>query len=140
MATQVKRSINQAHLENCTLEQIVTYLERELELNGLEAPDELQLNIVGQCATKKPEKLIPKCHYCKKPVHYIKQRPQLINQKEQAADTKTISGNNNSAPTNSNSNPSNSNHTNNKQDDRKFGNLHLHCETCRKTNYSTGTC
>ena len=33
----LKKSINQAHLENGTYEQIVTHLERELELNGLEA-------------------------------------------------------------------------------------------------------
>ena len=38
----LKKIINQAHLENGTYEQIVTHLERELELNGLEAPDELQ--------------------------------------------------------------------------------------------------
>ena len=31
----LKKSINQAHLENGTYEQIVTHLERELELNGL---------------------------------------------------------------------------------------------------------
>ena len=42
----LKKSINQAHLENGTYQQIVTHLERELELNGLEAPDELQINTV----------------------------------------------------------------------------------------------
>ena len=40
MPPHLKQSINQAHLENSTYEQIVTDLERELELNGLEAPDE----------------------------------------------------------------------------------------------------
>ena len=35
----LKKSINQAHLENGMYEQIVTHLEREIELNGLEAPD-----------------------------------------------------------------------------------------------------
>ena len=34
------------HLENGTYEQIVTHLERELELNGLEYPDETQMNTV----------------------------------------------------------------------------------------------
>ena len=38
----VEKSINQAHLEIGTNEQIVTGLEREIELNGLEGPDELQ--------------------------------------------------------------------------------------------------
>ena len=43
---QLKKSINQAHLENGTYEQIVTHLERELELNSLEYPDETQMNTV----------------------------------------------------------------------------------------------
>ena len=48
MPPHLKKSINQAHLENGTYEQIVSHLERELELNGLEAPDEMQLNTVMQ--------------------------------------------------------------------------------------------
>ena len=47
MPPHLKKSINQAHLENGTYEQIVTHLERELELNGLEAPDELPINNVS---------------------------------------------------------------------------------------------
>ena len=39
MPPHLKKSINQAHLENSTYEQIVTHLEREVELNGLKAPD-----------------------------------------------------------------------------------------------------
>ena len=42
----LRKSINQAHLENGTYEQIVTHLERELELNSLEYPDETQMNTV----------------------------------------------------------------------------------------------
>ena len=42
----LKKSINQAHLENGTYEQIVIHLERELELNSLEYPDEIQMNTV----------------------------------------------------------------------------------------------
>ena len=42
----LKKSINQAHLENGTYEQIVTHLERELELNSLEYLDETQMNTV----------------------------------------------------------------------------------------------
>ena len=44
----LKKSINQAHLENGTYEQIVSHLERELELNGLEAPDEMSIKTVTQ--------------------------------------------------------------------------------------------
>ena len=51
MPPHLTKSINQAHLENGTYEQIVTHLETELELNGLEAPDELQLKTVSQHAT-----------------------------------------------------------------------------------------
>ena len=42
----LKKSINQAHLENGTYEQIVTHLEKELELNSLEYPYETQMNTV----------------------------------------------------------------------------------------------
>ena len=46
MPPHLKKSINQAHLENGTYEQIVTHLKRELELNSLEYPDETQMNTV----------------------------------------------------------------------------------------------
>ena len=46
MPPHLKKSINQAHLENGTYEQIVTHLEKELELNSLEYPDETQMNTV----------------------------------------------------------------------------------------------
>ena len=42
----LKKSINQAHLEDGTYEQIVAHLEKELELNSLEYPDETQMNTV----------------------------------------------------------------------------------------------
>ena len=46
MPPHLKKSINQAHLENGTCEQIVTHLEGELKLNSLEYPDETQMNTV----------------------------------------------------------------------------------------------
>ena len=46
MPPHLKKSINQAHLENGTYEQIVTHLERKLELNCLEYLDETQMNTV----------------------------------------------------------------------------------------------
>ena len=42
----LNKSINQAHLENGRYKRIVTHLERELELNSLEYPDETQMNIM----------------------------------------------------------------------------------------------
>ena len=47
MPPHLKKSKNQAQLENGTYEQLVRHLERELELNGLEAPDELPINNVS---------------------------------------------------------------------------------------------
>ena len=46
MPPHLKKSINQAHLGNGTYEQIVTHLERDLELNSLEYPDQTQMNTV----------------------------------------------------------------------------------------------
>ena len=46
MPPHQKKTKNQAHLETGAYKQIVTHLERELELTGLEAPDELQINTV----------------------------------------------------------------------------------------------
>ena len=53
MPPHLKKTINQAHLENGTYEQIVKHLERELELNGLEAPDELPVNNINRQPQKK---------------------------------------------------------------------------------------
>ena len=67
MPPHLKKSINQADLENGTYEQIVTQLERELELNGLEAPDELQINNVNQqLANTNAHRPKPTCQHCKK--------------------------------------------------------------------------
>ena len=74
----LKKSINQAHLENGTYERIVTHLERELELNGLEAPDELPINNVNQQPTNNnADRPKPMCHHCKKPGYYKNQCRQL---------------------------------------------------------------
>ena len=70
MSADLKKPKNQAHLETCLFEKIVTHLERELELNGWEASDELQLNTVGQYATKNSEKAKPTCNHCNKPGDY----------------------------------------------------------------------
>ena len=67
MPPHLKKSINQAHLANGTYEEIVSHLERELQLNGLEAPDEMQLKTVMQQDTQQnSEKRKPTCHHCKK--------------------------------------------------------------------------
>ena len=149
MPPHLKKTINQAHLENGTYEQIVSHLERELELNGLEAPDEMQLNAVMQQDTQqntgKPK---PTCHHCKKPGHYRNQCRQLKREKDQGQN-KTDSAaknknNNGSAPTNSNPNhkapvANKANNTNN-QRDRRPRPVFLPSETCGRTNHSTERC
>ena len=85
MLPHLKKSINQANLENATIEQIMSILEKELELNGLEAPDQLQINTVTKQTTQqKPEKPKPICHHCKKPGHHRNQCRQLKQEKDPA--------------------------------------------------------
>ena len=100
-----KKSFNQAHSENGTYELIVSHLERELELNGWEAPDEMPINTVTQQAPQKnSEKPKPTCHHCKKPSHYQNQCRQLKRGKDQTRNN-TISANNNNGSAQTNSNP-----------------------------------
>ena len=84
MPPHLKKSLNQAHLENGTYEQIVTHLEREIELNGLEAPDELPINNVSHQPTNTSADR-PKltCHHSKKPGYYRSQCRLLKKQREQ---------------------------------------------------------
>ena len=92
MPPHLMKSIKQAHLENGTYEQIVAHLERELELNGLEAPDELQINTVGH-NTANPERTKPTCHYCKKTGHYRNQCRLLKRQRDQTENNQNNPGN-----------------------------------------------
>ena len=63
----------------------MSHLEKELQLNGLEAPDELQVNTVTQQATQQnSEKPEATCHHYKKPSHYQNQCRQLKREKHQA--------------------------------------------------------
>ena len=107
MPPHLKKSINQAHLENGTYEQIVSHLERELELNSLEAPDEMPIYTVTQQAPQRnSNKPRPTCHHCKKPGYYQNQCRQLKREKDQTRNT-TNSANNNNGTAQTNSNPNN---------------------------------
>ena len=149
MPPHLKKSINQAHLENGTYEQIVSHLERELELNGLEAPYEKQLNtVMQQDAQQNSEKPKPTCHHCKKPGHYRNQCRQLKREKNQVQNNTDSAANNKndngSAQTNSNPNhkvpvANKANNANN-QRDRKPRPVFPPCETCGRTNQSTERC
>ena len=143
MPTHLKKSINQAHLENGIYEQIVSHLEKKLELNGLEAPDEMPINSVTQQAPQQnSEKPEPTCHHCKKPGHYQNQYRQLKREKDQTRNF-TNSANNNNGSAQPNSNPNNkvsnntkANNTNN-QRDRRSTPVFPPCETCGRNNHST---
>ena len=104
----LKKLINQAHLEYGTYELIVSHLEKEVELKGLEAPDELQINTVTQQATQQnSEKPKPTCLRCKKPRHNRNQCLLLKREKNQARNNTNSAGKDNnkySGQTNSNSN------------------------------------
>ena len=106
MPPHLKKSINQVHLENGTYEQIVSHLERELEFNDLEAPDEMPVNTVTQQVPQQnSNKPRLTCHHCKKADHYQNQCRQLKRDKDQSRnDTNSANNNNGSAQTNSNPN------------------------------------
>ena len=107
MPPNLNKSINHAHLENGTYERIVSHLERALELNGLEAPDEMPINTVTQQAPQQnSEKPKPTCHHCKKPCHCQNQCRQLKRENDQTRNhTNSANNSNGSAQTNSNPNP-----------------------------------
>ena len=146
MPPHLKKSINQAHLENGTYEQIVTHLETELDLNGLEAPDEQQINIVSQHATNiNADRPKPTCHYCKKPRPYRNQCLLLKKQREQTEITQNDPGNRNSDVNDSipDNNTNNNNHINYnicKRTEGKPETVYLPSETCGKTNDSAERC
>ena len=78
-------------------EQSVSHLEIELELNGLEAPDEMPINTVTQQAApqQNSNKPRPTCHHCKKPGHYQNQCRQLKREKDQTRNNTNSANNNN---------------------------------------------
>ena len=145
MPPHLKKSMNQAHLENGTYEQIVTHLEKELELNGWEATDELQISTVSHnTVNASADRAKPSCHYCKKPGHYKNQCRLLKKQREQAENNQNNPGNKNSdaktSNPNGNVNNPNNNNTNSNRTERKPKFVYSPCETCGKTNYSTERC
>ena len=144
MPPHLKKSINQAHLEKGTYEQIVSHLERELELNGLEAPDEMPINTVTQQPPQQnSNKPRPTCYHCKKPGHYQNQCRQLKREKDQTRNN-TNSANSKNGSAQTNSHPNNNEITNNtkgnninNQRNRKSRPVFPPCETCGRNNHST---
>ena len=91
LSPYLKRSFNLAYLENGTCDQIVAYLEREIELSGLVNDGELTIPTMtavpphdNQQNTEQA-KII--CHYCKKPRHVIRDcRKRMKKEQEQIND------------------------------------------------------
>ena len=145
MPPHLKKSINQALLENGTYEQIVTHLERELELNGLETSDELQINTVSHnTGNVNADRTTPTCHYCKKPGHYKNQCRLLKKRREQTENNQKNPGTKNSDVNTSNpggnAKNGNNNNRNSNRAERKPKTVYPPCETCGKTNHSTERC
>ena len=145
MPPHLNTSINQAHLGNGTKEQIVTQLERDLELNGLEAPDELQINPVSHnTVNANADRRKPTCHHCKKPGHYRNQCRLLKKQRRQTENNQKNPGNKNSdantSNPSSNVNNYNNNNKNSNRAEKKPKIVYPPCETFDKANHSTEKC
>ena len=89
---KLKRSVNMSRLENATYEEIVTHLERELELNGLEEGDDIPVPTMSSAptATRPGKGLLSSgidpgitCNYCKKPGHTKDEYRKLKRKEEQ---------------------------------------------------------
>ena len=89
---KLKRSVNMARLENATYEEIVTHLERELELNGLEEGDDIHVPTMSTApTTTRPgtgllsSGIDPNitCNYCKKSGHVNDDCRKLKRKEEQ---------------------------------------------------------
>ena len=88
---KLKRSVNMARLENATYEEIVTHLEREVELNGLEEGDDIHVPTISTAptATRPGTGLLSSgtdpnitCNYCKKLGH-VKDDCRKLKRKEE---------------------------------------------------------
>ena len=88
---KLKHSVNMTRLENATYEEIVTHLERELELNGLEEGDDIPVPTMSTAPTAaRPgtgllsSGIDPNitCNYCKKPGH-VKDDCRKLKRKEE---------------------------------------------------------
>ena len=96
MPPHLKKSINQAFLENGTYEQIVEHLERKMELNGLEADEPLaktQMTAVKQQTNIQNTRTPPQntlqdnqCRYCKDEGHIAKECPKLAKRQKMDQD------------------------------------------------------
>ena len=140
MPPHLRKLINQAHLENGTYEQVVTHPEKELELNGLEAPDDLQINTVSQSATNTvADEPKTSCHHCEIPsiteisVACWKDGEKWLKTPKIISETRRV------APTTLFQTIKPTTITKKQYQSQKKAKKIVYplCETCRKTNHST---
>ena len=91
LPTHLKRSLNLAHLESGTYDQLVAHLEGELELSGLENDGELTIPTMTAVPPndnqQNTERAKIVCHVCKKPGHVIRDcRKRMGKEQEQRND------------------------------------------------------
>ena len=104
-------------MENDTYKNQVTHINREIELNGLEAADKNQMKAVIQHATKPNSgKRKPTCHLFQKSGQYRSRNSQMKREEKQTEENTYIAGKINIRTINSNSN-----NNNNKRTDMKPG-------------------
>ena len=87
----LKQSLNIAHLEKDTYDQIVVHLERELELSGLENDGELTIPTMTAVPPndnqQNTEQAKTVCHFCETPGHVIRDcRKKMRKEQEQRND------------------------------------------------------
>ena len=78
LPTNLRKTVNQAQLEDGTYEQIVSHIEREIELNGADPGDDLaivQLSHVKEIReeVQSDDQKRSTCCHCKKPGHHKSQ-------------------------------------------------------------------
>ena len=95
----IKKSVNNAYLENGTYDQIIKHIEREVELNGLVSDELLVKKTMSATKTNDNQKGKPKpknqtnvpndktfkkehCYYCKQEGHMRPDCPKLKRQRE----------------------------------------------------------
>ena len=126
------------------LNRLSKHLEEEIQLKGLEAPEELQINTDSQRkARTNAEEPNTTFHCCKKPEHYGyqgKKRYVLKRQKEQVEGTQVNPGNRNSGADKTTITSRQQQQQNTSRAGRKLKTVYPPCETSRKTNNSTGKC
>ena len=88
---KLKRSVNMARLENGSYDEIVAHLEKELEINALQEPDDLSVATMTSSNSKSKTPLSTgqmtdiTCNYCKEKGHNVKECVKLKKKKEKDA-------------------------------------------------------